>query len=185
MDQPAALNNPRRVVASAAWSGSLRPVAGTPDIEHVFINADTLQRVIPVGQSVNAGGVVVTIYSMELFEDGLRIRMRVELAFDHPDRLTRRADGGNVLGADRTFRGGTLISGFTVSDDCGTLYRNQFSCSGSSDRRDANLITEPAMPSSATMLYITAPHLVWHDIFHADRPDVTDVGPWEFVIPLD
>ena len=178
------MNKPRQVVASATTSGSLRPVAGAPDIELVFINADTLQRVIPVGQSVNVTGVVVTIYSIELFEDGLRIRMQVELAFDHPDRFTRRADRRNVKPADRMLRGVSLIRGFTVSDDCGTVYRNQFRCSGSNDRLDATLTTEPAMPPSATTLYITAPYLVWHDIFHADQPDVTDVGPWEFVIPL-
>jgi hypothetical protein len=183
MDEPVALNK-LGWVASAATSGALRPVASRPDIERVFINADTLQRVIPVGQSENVGGVVVTIFSMELFEDGQRIRMQVELASDHPDRFTRRADGRKVKSADRMLRG-SLICGFTVSDDCGTVYRSQFRCSGSNDRLDATLTTEPALSSIATTLYIAAPKLLWHDIFHADQPDVTDVGPWEFVIPLE
>src|SRR6266568_269316 len=45
---------------------------------------DGFQRVVPVGERIDRSGLVVTMFSAELFEDGFRMRSRIELTPDHP-----------------------------------------------------------------------------------------------------
>lgn len=160
-------------------SGPDRP----PEPPMVFPEFDRLRRVIAVGHRAAVDHLAVTVFSVELFTDGFRVQVRIELEPDHheyvpegiPEYDDPAAPHGRML---------HLEAGFAITDDLGGQYFYQPMLGGTVNRQEGPLQCVPAVDPDATELLIRADRLQWQDVFRPQRGFFIDNGPWSFRIPL-
>ncbi|MEV6768323.1 hypothetical protein AB0N05_06765 [Nocardia sp. NPDC051030] len=183
-------NIPDIALSTSRIGGSVSAVlAGSTDEPDVppplFPQFDHLRQVVAVGHRAVVNHLAVTVFSAELFDDGFRVQLRIQVEPPHPQHvpggLTPDYDDpdaphGRML---------QLQSGFTIVDDLGGEYQCRPMLGGTVNRQEGALHCAPAVDPFARELLIHADSLLWHDVFRPARGFFIDNGPWFFRVPLN
>ncbi|MEU7765731.1 hypothetical protein AB0B25_11480 [Nocardia sp. NPDC049190] len=144
-------------------------------------------RVVAAGLTRHRAGVAVTIFSLELFDDGFRIRAQVDLARDHPDYRSplEPETWDDPPGRTRHFRSGFPETGMRLTDDRGGSYLFMESRADSDGARIVlDFACGPRLDPSCRALNVSVPQLLWQDPIDPMAGFLLDPGPWDFTIPL-
>ena len=169
----------RGVIGPSAGSASGGIVIGRPSSTRSSpsnIEAQSLQRVIGVGQAVRHGQIEVTLLSLELYEQGFVVNFNLR---DWGRGSTRDAS----LSDPDLFRAAMFDA--TAVDDQGNIYRG-FPGSGggnSGQWRQAQHFT-PEVATARGHLHVSIKEIQWI-AQGASARSTTEPGPWEFDVHLE
>jgi hypothetical protein len=173
-------------IPDLAISPSRAGVAGSLRVDHAAApppQLHMLRRVLPMGQRIDRSEVAITMFSVELFEDGFRVRARIELTPEHPHWMSSNFLDPKESGVGRG-RPGNINSGFVARDDLGNDYLCQARLNGMRNRYECDLLGRPAIDTSASVFMLGAEQLIWQDVFRPMDGFVVDDGPWQFTVTM-
>ncbi len=167
----------------AAVTGSILPgfrrpsPFGIKDVEELrdriargpIARHEQLVRVIAVGQTQMSNGSEVSVLSLDLYDDGVRMNYRIRDTIEQTERLAL----------------GFLQFDWKAVDDVGTNYISRPLDGGGSDKelRGAHSFS-PALPQAATRLELSLAAIPRRDPTGARADPILQPGPWRFEIPL-
>jgi hypothetical protein len=152
----------------------------------------SLRRVIPIAQEIAWGDITITLFSLEDFVAGFRLRVRLALTESHP-LLVESARLVHSAIAEQRFEDALTLTAspglaFTATDDRGTVFDQRGREGGGSTTRwefDPRFV--PALDPTANRLHLSVDAVRWsrYDRTTRDHIEVgADHGPWEFDVPI-
>jgi hypothetical protein len=147
----------RRYLLPVGWRSAPKPTWPAVKVEG-------LERVIPIAQTETAAGILVTLFSLEAYENGFLVH----------------GDISEKYGAWSSENFWVAQPTFVVTDDVGTDYR-WWPANGDHTRFTNGFA--PELNPNAHELRLTVTHIQW--TFFKTHRHVLDKGPWTFRISLE
>ncbi len=142
----------------------------------MFDKFDQLLYVVPVVQTYTTDDTTVTLFSLELFADGMRLRGRVTTVDRRVESRQNQSTAPFLIPAIN----------FRAADDLGDQYQlTAGGASGTLRRMEFAAVSRQPLSSSAKELRLELTEILWRDVGKNNTEGIIRVQPvhWTFTVP--